>query len=72
MNICGKKNEIKEFWGISFCRQICIKLVQGKIYFTKHLLMSKENLNVDFPGGPLVKTLCFQCRGKGFNPWSGN
>ena len=29
MNICGKKNEIKEFWGISFCRQICIKLVQG-------------------------------------------
>ena len=51
MNICGKKNELKEFLGISFCRQICIKLVQGILYFTKHLLMSKENLSVDFPGG---------------------
>ena len=26
----------------------------------------------DFPGCPVVKTLCFQCRGCGFNPWSGN
>ena len=26
----------------------------------------------DFPGGPVVKTLCFHCRGCGFNPWSGN
>ena len=26
----------------------------------------------DFPGGPVAKTLHFQCRGSGFNPWSGN
>ena len=26
----------------------------------------------DFPGGPGVKTLGSQCRGPGFNPWSGN
>ena len=26
----------------------------------------------DFPGGPVVKTLCFHCRGLGFNPWLGN
>ena len=26
----------------------------------------------DFPGSPVVKTLCFQCMGHGFNPWSGN
>ena len=26
----------------------------------------------DFPGGPVVKTLHFQCRGHGFDPWSGN
>ena len=25
-----------------------------------------------FPGGPVAKTLCSQCRGPGFNPWSGN
>ena len=26
----------------------------------------------DFPGGPVVKTLCFHCRGQGFDPWLGN
>ena len=26
----------------------------------------------DFPGGPVAKTLCSQCRGPGFDPWSGN
>ena len=25
----------------------------------------------DFPGGPVVKTPCFQCRGCRFHPWSG-
>ena len=25
-----------------------------------------------FPGGPVVKTLHFHCRGRGFDPWSGN
>ena len=26
----------------------------------------------DFPGGPVVRTLCLQCRGCGFDPRSGN
>jgi hypothetical protein len=26
----------------------------------------------DFPGGPVIKTLCFQYKGHGFDPWSGN
>ena len=26
----------------------------------------------DFPGGPVVKTLQFQCKGHRFDPWSGN
>ena len=26
----------------------------------------------DFPGGPAAKTLCSQCRGPRFNPWSAN
>ena len=29
-------------------------------------------LSRDFPGGPVAKILCFQCRKPGFNPWSGN
>ena len=26
----------------------------------------------DFPGGPVIKTPHFHCRGPGFHPWSGN
>ena len=26
----------------------------------------------DFLGDTVVKTLCFHCRGQGFNPWFGN
>ena len=26
----------------------------------------------EFPGGPGVKVLGYQCRGQEFNPWSGN
>ena len=26
----------------------------------------------DFPGGPVAKTPCVQCRGRGFDPWWGN
>ena len=26
----------------------------------------------DFPGGPVAKSVCSQCRGPEFNPWSGN
>ena len=31
----------------------------------------QKNTHQDFPGGPVVKTLCFHCRGHGFDPWSG-
>ena len=27
---------------------------------------------MDFPRGPVVKTPHFQCKGHGFDPWSGN
>ena len=26
----------------------------------------------DFPGSPVAKTPCSQCRGPGFDPWPGN
>ena len=32
----------------------------------------KETDARDFPGGPLVKTLCLHCRGHSFHLWSGN
>ena len=33
---------------------------------------SKLSRSQDFPGGPVAKTLSSQCKGPGFNPWSGN
>ena len=41
----------------------------------KHLIQTYTmniSLTRDFPGGPMVKTPCFQCRGCRFNPWWGN
>ena len=32
----------------------------------------KKKKPLDFPGGPVVKTLCSQYRGCGLDPWSGN
>ena len=29
-------------------------------------------LDGEFLGGPVVKTPRFHCRGRGFDPWSGN
>ena len=37
--------------------------------------LSDGSIDWDFPGGSVVKTLrfqCFHCRGRGFDPWSGN
>ena len=33
---------------------------------------SKKRHHWDFPGGSVVKTPHTQCRGTGFDPWSGN
>ena len=34
--------------------------------------MNPETHMRDLPGGTVVKTLPFHCRGQGFNPWLGN
>ena len=34
-------------------------------------LQGSEMLPQDFPGGPVGKTPCSQCRGPRFDPWSG-
>ena len=35
-------------------------------------LLPLKKLPRDLPGGPVVKTSCFQHRGYGFDSWSGN
>ena len=42
-----------------------IFLKVGKV----HTLKEQEQ---GFPGGPVVKTLSFLCRGRGFDHWTGN
>ena len=34
----------------------------------KCILLSEKSQTVDFPGGPVVKTAHFHCRGPGFDP----
>ena len=38
----------------------------------EHLPMLRPDQVLCFPGGPVTKTLHCQCRGHGFDPWSGN
>ena len=43
------------------------------IFATSRKELKQEWINVgDFPGGAVVKTPQSQCRGPGFDPWSGN
>ena len=43
----------------------------GSLCIDFHHLLSRLYRR-DFPGGPVAKALCSQCRGPRFNPWSGN
>ena len=45
-----------------------IKIMGGWVLRTDGFERSRR----DFPGGLVVKTPHFQCRGHGFNPWLGN
>ena len=40
--------------------------------FMIYCISLKKKSREDFPGGPVGRTMRFQCRGPGFDPWSGN
>lgn len=48
--------------------------VESRLVVTKGVgwEKNKKKMQEDFFGGPVVKTLHFQCRGHWFNIWSGN
>ena len=52
--------------------------VVGILYYNRAKCYNWRKLSKEymkswvFPGGPVAKLLCFQCRGPGFDPWSGN
>ena len=42
------------------------------LFFCGTMCINQNRLSVDFPGAPVAKMLCSQCRGPRFDPWSGN
>ena len=63
------RNEKEGYWHIS------CSLDSGKQQCSLDLLMKgdqKWSIYWDFPGGPVIKMPCWQCRGYEFNPWSEN
>ena len=48
-----------------------IKIMYKYVYLWKMTRWdgTYKNENRDFPGSPAVKTLCFHCKGSGFDPW---
>ena len=42
------------------------------IFIAGNFILKKKKNVWDVPGGPVVKTLSFQFRGHGFDPWWGN
>ena len=62
-DICIPMADSCEVWQktTKFCKAIILQLKQNK---TKQ----KMHCGQDFPGDPLAKTLCSQCRGPRFNP----
>ena len=75
---CAKEGDnIPSLWGLPGSWRVMAHNVwlthgiSGVWQRVGHILHEKCWLR-HFPGSPVVKTLCFQCRGHGFNPWSGN
>jgi len=51
---------------------ITVEFVLTGSWTFKLVGVKTQNTVKDFPGGPLAKTPCSQCRGPRFKPWSGN
>ena len=56
---------------LDILRILCYKTLDFEIEkkIIHCICYSQNVLSRGFPGDPMVKTLCSQCRGHGFNPW---
>ena len=53
-------------------REMQIKTTMRYHFTPVRMASIKKSTNGEFPGGPVVRTPHFHCRGPGFNPWLGN
>ena len=60
-----------EYLTLSLSTHIYIEIQNISITPESSLMPLYNQSPRDFPGGPVAKTLCSQCKGPGFNPWSG-
>ena len=56
--------------GVSRYNPVYIEWINNKVLLWHRELYS-VSCDGDFPGGPVAKTPHSQCRGPGFDPWSG-
>ena len=61
-----------QYLTLKFSQQFILSLCTGGEKGKKKKREMYKVLKPDFPGGPVVKILCFQHRGHRFNPWLGN
>ena len=67
-------NEVSPMISTSYMRKLKHKK-KRRINKRAQTMLIKHLKNIsawDFPGGPVVKIPCFQCRGHRFHSWSGN
>ena len=69
--VSGKQNKKEDEEGLLLFSSPPVNLIyeeKGKKTNSLNIFFLKWVLG-DFPGGPVVKTPPFQCRGREFNPW---
>ena len=53
-------------------KQEKVSTISYRLMCSDHNVIDSELTNRDFPGDPVTKIPCSQCRGPRFNPWSEN
>jgi len=69
---CTEIKEVEKYMPKSgeLIRLICISVLS--IFSSICVPFKARGKKRDFPGGPVVRTLCFHFREHGFDPWLGN
>ena len=73
-NIGTKGKNLPSLWPINIYIHTTLYFPHFAFILILHQVhcQAKTQASWDFPGGPVVKIMHFQCRGHRFNPWSGN